>query len=194
MNKSEVFESDKFKKTLSLTSLDKSRNVCMTGSQLMVVDFDEVKNQYVSSLGTRAVPAPNSNDALHVDRNDRMYFVEFKNGKVDKYKLMQKNYDSTIILSTILDENIANLKERLEYILVYDEEKNPDGKDLGVLVQPAPSRDKIGKSFAKQSKVNFIKFNQGFFVNYLFSKVHTITKSEFEEKFVLAWETDSSES
>ena len=135
MNKFEVFESDKFKKTLSLTSLDKSRNVCMTGSQLMVVDFDEVKNQYVSSLGTRAVPAPNSNDALHVDRNDRMYFVEFKNGKVDKYKLMQKNYDSTIILSTILDENIANLKERLEYILVYDEEKNPDGKDSGVLVQ-----------------------------------------------------------
>ena len=43
MNKFEVFESDKFKKTLSLTSLDKSRNVCMTGSQLMVVDFDEVK-------------------------------------------------------------------------------------------------------------------------------------------------------
>ena len=93
MNKFEVFESDKFKKTLSSTSLDKSRNVCMTGSQLMVVDFDEVKNQYVSSLGTRAVPAPNSNDALHVDKNDRMYFVEFKNGKVDKYKLMQKNYD-----------------------------------------------------------------------------------------------------
>ena len=194
MNKLEVIESDKYKRTLSHTSLDKSRNVCMTGSQLMVVDFDEVKNQYVSSLGTRAEAAPNSNDALHVGRNDRMYFVEFKNGKVNPYKLMQKNYDSTIILSTILDENIANLKERLEYILVYDEEKNPDGKDSGVLVQQASFRDKIGKAFAKQSKENFIKFNQGFFVNYLFSKVHTITKSEFEEMFVLAWEADRSDS
>ena len=194
MNKFEVFESDKFKKTLSLTSLDKSRNVCMTGSQLMVVDFDEVKNQYVSSLGTRAVPAPNSNDALHVDRNDRMYFVEFKNGKVDKYKLMQKNYDSTIILSTILDENIANLKERLEYILVYDEEKNPEGKDSGLLVQQSSFNDKIRQDFAKQSNENFIKFNQGFFVNYLFSDVHTITKSDFEKKFVLAWEADGSDS
>ena len=131
MNKLEVIESDKYKRTLSHTSLDKSSKVYMTDSKLMVVDFDEVKNQYVSSMGHREEAAPNSNDALYVSRNDRMYFVEFKNGKVKPYKLMQKNYDSTIILSTILDENIANLKERLEYILVYDEEKNPEGKDSG---------------------------------------------------------------
>ena len=179
---------EKHLKSISEISYDKSNNEYMTDSMLKAVDFDEVKNQFVSTMGTRGCPAPRSNDALYIDRNDDYYFIEFKNGKINNYELMQKNYDSTFILAVVLSEKFEILKKKLNYILVYNETKYPNEKVEDRYVQESAYRDKIGKNFSKKSNTSFVKFNQGFFENYLFSKVYTLDKSEFQNMFISKWE------
>jgi hypothetical protein len=85
-------------------------------------------------------------------------------------------------------EDLEMLKNKLTYILVYNESKNPC--EEGRLVQESPSRVGIGSSFARKAAVRFYRFQQGFFENYLFSKVYTITVEEFLEEFIFTWENN----
>lgn len=179
---------ESYRKSISELSYDESNNEYMTNSVLTAFDFDEIKNQFVSSLGPRSCNSPRSNDALFKDDTGDFYFIEFKNGKVNKHELMQKNYDSTFILSMVLSEKLLVLKEKLHYILVYNENKHPAEQDNGRVVQSSRHRDFIGKEIASKSKKRFIKFDQAFFENYLFTTVHTVNKSEFEDLFISKWE------
>ena len=67
--------------TLKETSEDKSNAEYMTEAQIEVVNFDEVKAEYIMNLKLRNVP--DSVDALFSDENGAVIFVEFKNGKIN---------------------------------------------------------------------------------------------------------------
>lgn len=189
MNKKGIDLND-FIVNLSATSHDIANEEFMTNSNLKVIDFDEVKNQYIAKLGTRKEAAPKSNDALYIKSEENIYFIEFKNGKVKKYDLMQKNYDSTLILSDIISKHISFMKENITYILVYNTDKN-DFKEIdGKLVDKSKNRDFIGANLAKLSNDTFIKFDLGFFKNYLFADVFTLSQKDFEEQFIAKWQVD----
>lgn len=70
--------------TFKETSLDKDENSkeYMTDSQIKVVDFDGVKEDYIRHMKLPSTPC--SNDALYISEAGRYNFVEFKNGKMSK--------------------------------------------------------------------------------------------------------------
>ena len=59
-------------------SLDKSKKVSMCDRRIKVINFDNIAKVYSKTKGLPAIPT--SNDALYIDRNDKWYFIEFKNG------------------------------------------------------------------------------------------------------------------
>ena len=173
--------------TLKETSKDKHDNDkirYMTYSVREAIDFDGVKEDYIKDLGLEEVPS--SNDALFVNKNKELVFIEFKNGKMDnrKYSVWKKIYDSIIILTGVLNTGIGNLRDNMEYILVYNEQANEGLKDIQdkkTYVQDSGSFNKIANTFGNLAGQEYVCFGIRMFEKYCFKKVHTYSKEEFEK-------------
>ncbi len=184
----DFFSVDLFNKNISSlkeTSKDKQENSIsyMTDSDYEVVNFDGVKNDYIRGLCISETPC--SNDAVCVlDDKDTIVFIEFKNGaSIKKYELWKKIYDSVLIFNDLSHSLISETREKLEYILVYNEDKFQDNNGQQNN-HNSKNRDEIGKQLGKLSNEEYIKFDLKQFVNYLFKSVHTYTKEEFEKNFI----------
>ena len=58
---------------------------CMTNSEIQVINFDKVKESYISEMKLPNTPC--SNDALYIGKDEKIFFVEFKNGVMKKEKI-----------------------------------------------------------------------------------------------------------
>lgn len=168
--------------TLKATSVDdhdKTNIRYMTDSEKEAINFDNVKMEYVKEL---SLPEePKSNDALFINKNNKLVFVEFKNGYMDnakKYAIRKKIYDSIIILTDIVNMGISQLRENMEYILVYNEEVNENEQDVlekqKSLVQPSAAFDSFAKSISSMANTEYVCFGVRIFENYCFHKVHSV--------------------
>lgn len=173
--------------TFKDTSLDKhnknEKSLYMTESTLSVVNFDDVKDEYIKEL--RLKETPKSNDALYFDNFGNVIFVEFKNGYMDKVKqfgVRKKIYDSSLIFTDIVGIGISKMRQYVEYILVYNEKTNPETiEEKEKYVQNSPSFDNIAKAIRGFGKEEYIGFGIDIFKNYCFKDVHTYTEAEFEK-------------
>jgi hypothetical protein len=170
--------------TLKETSKDDHNGIVtyMTNAEAHAINFDDVKSEYVSLLALSE--SPKSNDALFINSSDLATFIEFKNGYFDKPKefaVRKKVYDSILILNDIINENISFSRKHLDYILVYNESKNPDSKTS---YSSSESRDYIDKTLLGFGNERLIKFGLERFQGYCFKNVYTYTEKEFEENFV----------
>ncbi len=172
-------------KETSIDDHDKTNIKYMTDSKKEAINFDDVKREYVKGLSLSE--EPKSNDALFVNKNNDLVFVEFKGGFMDnskKFAVRKKIYDSIIILTDIMNIGVSQLKNNMEYILVYNEEVNKSEKDVSEkkksFVQPSSSFDDIAKGISAMAKTEYVCFGIKIFENYCFRKVHTYTEDEFK--------------
>ena len=169
---------------------DQSANgIFMTDSMLSVVDFDMVKNKYIKDLSLHEMPK--SVDALYTDTDGNMYLIEFKNGTLDmkkQYSVQWKIFDSLLILSDIINERISFTRQNLNFILVYNYEKNPADAPDADCPQESQSRVNIGEYvYSKRGKRRFIRFSLERFEGLYFKNVFTVTKEQFENSFIQTW-------
>lgn len=162
------------KKPLKELSEDSDNKKYMSESSYEGIDFDTVKDEYIKKIGRNK--GIKSNDALLEDpETEKLVFIEFKNGKIKKPEiktaLKEKIFDSMAIFLHIINENIGFSRENMEYVLVYNEEKNPTS--FGV----------IQSQILQPAKEEIIRFGLDKFKNYFFKDVHTYTKDEFNEKY-----------
>lgn len=175
---------------LKRLSLDdgKGQKIYMTQFTRNAVNFDAVKKEYSSPLGLSKIPS--SNDALFDDGKGSLVFVEFKNGFINRKKILEiwkKIYDSMLIFTDITSTGISYTREHMNYILVYNETVNQDNdidenlkKKCNTTVQPSPSFDAFAKNVGKYANEEYVCFGLKMFQNYCFKEVHTYTKSEFD--------------
>lgn len=172
-------------KTLKETSKDKINEEFMTESQIEAIDFDQVKLDYSRKFNLKNIPK--SNDALCKIFGE-FYFIEFKNGKINSRDLWKKIYDSVFILSDINGVSLSEIKKKISYILVYNEEKinkeKANHKNPNRRISNSKSYGKILKTVTKmgEKEVDYFRVRE-FFENYCFKKVHTYSKEEFNKKF-----------
>lgn len=168
---------------ISIDDHEKDNVQYMTDSQRMAVNFDKVKEEYISNLSL--VEVPKSNDALFLSRDNKLIFVEFKNGFMDgkkKFDVRKKIYDS-IILTDILDVGISHLRDQMEYVLVYNESVNQNEKEVlekKTYIQSSKAYDRLAKEFLGMAKKEYVCFGVNIFKNYCFKVIHTFTEKEFE--------------
>lgn len=121
------------KKTLKETSYDNKNNCYMVENEIQVIDFDLLKEKYCTDKSD--IPGANraatSADAL-ISRDDKVYFIEFKNGNIKKRehksKIKSKLRDSVLIYCDITKKDLDFARENVEYILVYNATKNSLGE------------------------------------------------------------------
>lgn len=77
--------------TLKKASCDETNGVYMTESALKVVRLDKVPKEYAKGKGWSGIPQ--TNDALYISDTGKWYFIEFKNGAVQKAEIYRKLYD-----------------------------------------------------------------------------------------------------
>jgi len=172
------------KATLKQTSMDdsiKDEIQYMTESQMEVIDFDMVKRHYANSLGCSEECAA-SVDALFTANNDRIVFVEFKNGKVNNRNIKDKLRDSLLIFSDVTRKTASYTREHADFIVVYNAEKNSGAvkqqqKELPV----SPSRVAIGNWVCAKAKEELVLFDLGKYAPIYYRMVHTYSRKQFEE-------------
>ena len=180
----EIFK--KNRSTLKKTSYDDANKEYMSDSLFEVIDFDKVKEDYCFPLGL-GEQLPKSCDALCFLEN-KIIFIEFKNGKVETFNVRKKIYDTILIFSDIVGCSIKDTRNNVEYILVYDKIKNETSREYGDYpkrkIQRSKSFNLISDSISKLAKKEIVKFKIWDFQKYLLKDVHTYTKEEFEENFI----------
>jgi hypothetical protein len=168
--------------TMKKVSRDESNNIYMSDSELKVINFDRIPNEYCRGKGWSCVP--NSNDALYIDINSNWYFIEFKNGRIDTAKIYRKIYDSIIMLIDMdIIPNLEFSRKNIEYILVYEPSKLPK-------VQASKSRTENASYLLKLANKEEKLFDVEKFEKYLLRETHTYSKEFFKEKFVLLREKE----
>ena len=110
-------------KELSKDDSDISNIKYMTESNSMAVNFDKVKRIYVNTLGLSEESAT-SVDGLTKNNTD-LLFIEFKNGEVKNRNVKDKIRDSLLLFCDITNTDISYTRQHAQFILVYNEEKNP---------------------------------------------------------------------
>jgi len=153
----------------------------MTMSQTSVINFDNVKNDYIKNLGLSDVPK--SNDALYID-DENIIFIEFKNGYIDNEKqfaLRKKIYDSVLIFTDIAGFGISKMRSTVDYILVINETHNTaEATKIKNYGQPSESFNKFAEMTGKLANEKYIPYRLQIFKNYCFRNVDVLTKSDFE--------------
>lgn len=166
--------------TMKKASFDESKAVNMTESLLKVVNFDKIPNEYSRGKGWSGVLA--SNDALYITEDEKWYFVEFKNGSIDKADIFRKIYDSLIMLIELgIIPDFQFIRNHLYYILVYNSDKHSK-------IPKSQSRDAnyayIHRLAQKEEKL----FDVEKLEQYLFKETHTYSKELFQSEFIVRME------
>lgn len=155
----------------------------MTNSEIQVINFDKVKESYIKEMNLSDTPC--SSDALYIGKEEKLFFIEFKNGVMKNnkiYNVYNKIYDSSLIFNDIVQKNISFCRENVYFVLVYNEEKNFCKKNE--MKQQDSSKIAISKHFHKKAKKKFIRFGLEKFEKIYFKGVFTYTEKEFEDNFL----------
>ena len=182
LNKYTIFTDHiKSLKEISADDADQNNIVYMTESSLKAVDFDAVKDAYQHNLKLEGEHARSVDAVITTDNS--IVFIEFKNGdmKNQKAPVKEKLRDSLLIFGGITGTDINFDRENVDFVLVYNEDKNPlPNQFTKGMVQSSPSLTFIAKHIAQRGKEEFVLFDLDRFKHLYFREVHTYTVTEFE--------------
>lgn len=178
---------------VSLDDSDKNNPVNMVDadkdiSKDIVIDFDDVKTAFCRKFNKSNEVFKSADALLYSKTKNKLIFVEFKNGKVRDVKTKLK--DSLLVLSNILDVNLGFCREHLEYIVVYNYEKNKkyveQGKDKYRKEEQNKSQslskeyiEGFVKPLFRLAKDEIILWDLELMKDICVSEVHTYTVNEF---------------
>ena len=152
----------------------------MTSSETDAVNFDLVKRHYTNEFGL-SEDSITSVDAI-IPLRDRILFIEFKNGKVNNRNIKDKARDSLLVFLDIIGKNTAFSRTNIDFIVVYNLEKNPLSKQVqNGQLQETPSRISIADHFMEKAGSEFIRFDLERYKKLSFRNIHTYSKERFEK-------------
>ena len=167
--------------TLEKASLDNSNEKNMSHSQIKVINFDKIPKEYAKKHNIPKLPT--SNDALYISSDNKWFFIEFKNGSIDKAEF-RKIYDSLLMLLELeIIENLDFSRENIYYILVYNSDKKAK------IPETQSMRKNTGYLYGL-AKTEKRLFDIRKFEKLLFKEAHTYTIELFKEKFEMPMEAD----
>lgn len=143
----------------------------MTESTTEAVNFDKVKQAYVNRLGLSEEAAKSCDTLAFLSGGPT--FIEFKNGKVSPGEIKNKIRDSLLIYGGITGQSITETRQIMEFVLVYNPEKNIDKSHQA-------SRETIAELVTNKAKVELRRFDLEHYRTLYFRDVHTYTPEEFE--------------
>ena len=170
MKRLEYYEMFKMhRKSISDTSLNKTDNVNLICDNRLVVDFDDVKDDFLSGLGKRNEYAK-SVDALYQDSGG-IFFVEFKSGGFDNSEIKKKAYDSLIIFSNITKQDAEFIRNNVSFLLVISNSRYDSLSD----------KDKRAMALAAKGEQDFVIYGLDKMRGYMFKSVNCMSAFRYEK-------------
>lgn len=167
-------------KQISIDNHDKENPSFMTDSEFVCIDFDSVKDDYRDMHGM--IVNPKSIDALIFGKENNT-MIEFKNGIVDKrliQSIIEKMLNSVIMYVDITGESVESVRENMDFILVYNYEKNPFNIKK---YKQNYYRDMFVRSLSRKAKERYTQFGLFKYEGYIFREIYTYSKKDFKEQF-----------
>ncbi|MBQ8084833.1 MAG: hypothetical protein IJ232_01845 [Lachnospiraceae bacterium] len=157
-------------KKLKYTSEDDSKKPSeyMTQIKTKVIDFDEVKKNYLKEHGMDEGNAK-SVDALY-KLDNRLCMTEFKNGDFNSNEIIEKALSSAMIYMDITGCRLDEFRKNSVFVLVY----NGEEKRIN-------SRQKAARYKAKSSNRKYSSFQLDHLWNFCFEEVVEIEKDDFDD-------------
>lgn len=163
-------ENKKTLKEISVDDSDPDNPKYMTESSEEAVCFDGVKDSYTNIYGDPQNTVKSVDGLIKVDKD--IVLIEFKNGVISdslKKEIGVKIRDSLLIFGDITETTIGYSRKYMDFILVYNEEKNQ------------PSKVKIGSYLMKKADENYVRFGMKKYKGIYFKAVYTYSEQEFEK-------------
>lgn len=151
-------------------SFDRESRESMIENTRQVINFDAVKTNYLNALH-KSEECAASVDALGEDKEGHLYFVEFKNGQIDKENIRNKVTESLLIFNAIAGGQIADTRTQAEFVLVYNSEKI----SIPPLKEAAIHKARLGK-------VPCPLYGLDKYYGVYFAKAYMMSAKRFEEK------------
>lgn len=173
-----------FSADITEASYDNVNSISLVTSDVKVVDFDKFSKQYIKKFSPS--DCPHSTDALYFEeRKQRWQFVEFKRSGISdgiNAEIKFKALESLLILLDSWGKTLEFSREKLDYVLVYNEEARHTSRHYlqSNEVQESASRDKIAKSVFL-GKRRLVQFDLLRYKGIYYRDVTTYTAQEFEE-------------
>ena len=178
--------------TLKNTSKDDSGTPVqfMTTITEPAINFDGFMKKYVKNIIGKKSKCPKSCDALLEKDDERYIIIEFKNGKLDsklKDEVRHKMTASCLCLLDTLDEKVDYAREKFDFILVYNKQKNTcescEVKLEPGEVQPSNSLASLQGSIASAAHQPVTMPEFEFYEGLWFRKVRTFPAEMFEREY-----------
>ena len=159
--------------TLKETSVADHNNenlVYMTELEFPVINFDNVKKQYLLSKNGKPEEFKSIDALLH--SQDRTVFIEFKSGSMEKEKkgIKGKMKDSIFILADLLNCTIEYIRDNVTFVVVYNKAKNP---------RTSKAMDEFADRLAKLGHDRICRFGLGNCTELYFKNIITYNDEDF---------------
>lgn len=171
--------------TLKDSSYDDSNSQYMTEHQFEVWKIDDYNSDFQKEIGSSCCLC--GVDACF-EKDDLLYLVEFKNGCLsykEIYKILEKMYDSALVIQSKLDLSIDVLQKKVKFVLVYNYQKNRSKElctfDDGTIEKTRMRNRLREKGFVQVKDRDLIAFGLKKLEMYLFNEVNAIPDSWFDE-------------
>lgn len=161
--------------TLKESSYDKTNEVYMVDYLYDVLDYDgiAVAHQKIKGYPYRL----SSNDAVYISHEGTPYFIEFKNGSIDKVDIQKKGVGSAMLAMEIgIAESLKELQEKAIYILVYNES--------AIVQKQAQSQKRLSNATRRKGNRKIRRLIELNGVAWIYHEAFSYTISEFEENFI----------
>ncbi len=109
------------------------------------------------------------------------YSSNLKNGQVNNRNIKDKARDSLLVFLEIIGENIAFSRSNIDFIVVYNLEKNFTKASSKGQLQETPSRVSIADHFMGKARKEFICFDLERYERLYYRNIHTYSKERFGE-------------
>lgn len=168
--------------TLKETSKDSNNAEYMTELTNGVINYDLFQEAYAKHYGKKVTC---SMDAL-VKAKDEWFFIEFKNGKIDKKQktnISEKVGHSLYSFMDNINVKTEYCRNNVNFILVYNEQKNKHQGKSNILEKDEYQYSKERQTLVSHFpgvKRDIILFQLDRYEKVYFKKVYTYTKKEFE--------------
>lgn len=176
-----------FISSISDVSYDSENGRSLVVSSFPVFNFDKIKTEYARS---HKINEPKSADALHVDATGTLVLIEFKSGEMNRrksYEVLEKAYDSALILLDKTEWTLDQLRTQADFVLVYSFDRNSSHDDIGIepdyLSNPA-FYAKISSSVHSLAKSPSIRFGLSKLERHCYRSVLTYSDAEFDSRFL----------
>lgn len=161
--------------SLKDSSYDETNDIYMVECSYEVLDYDKIAEMHRSESGYSHIMS--SADAVYVTNDSVPYFIEFKNGSINRLNIQKKGIGSAMLAMDLgIVDSLKELQDKAVYILVYNEAVIEHQQSKSQKRMLNATRQRAGREVRRLIELDGVAW--------ICHEAFSYTVTEFEENFI----------